>query len=120
MSKDMETTNGAPRHERRPRTAARTPAAPARTVEQLLEREQALALAGLSRNLGDLGAELAGAVGGSPVARHPALAGGAALLFGVLGGTTVLRGFGPILRLFGATAARTLPLAFGLTRGRFF
>lgn len=114
---DMGTTSGARPHEHEPRTPARTPA---RTVEQLLEHEQALALAGLSRNLGDLGAELAGAVGSSPVARHPALAGGAALLFGALGGTTVLRGLGPILRLFGATAARTLPLAFGLTRGRFF
>jgi len=93
----------------------------ARTVEELLEAERARALAGLSRSLGDLGTELGDAVERSPLARHPALAGGAALVLGVLGAPMIARALGPSLRLLGATAERALmlaPLALGLSRHR--
>ncbi len=82
-----------------------------------------MALAGLSRSLGDLGSEFTGAVGRSPFARHPALTGALALLLGMLGGRTALRGLGPALRLVAATAGHALtlaPLALGLSRRRFF
>jgi hypothetical protein len=96
----------------------RRPTGEARTVDELLLREHARALAGLDRSLDGLRAELEAALERSPVARHPVLACAAAIALGVLGAPLLLRGLGLVLRPLGPAAELALKLAPGLVRNR--
>ena len=93
----------------------------ARTVEELLRAEQARALAGLTCSIEGLGTELSEALGRSPAARHPLLAGSVALLLGLAGAPGLARGFGRAMSVFGSAADRALALAalaLGMSRRR--
>lgn len=90
-----------------------------RTVEELLDLEQARALAGLAHGLRGLGTELGDALRRTPVGRHPLLTGAAAAALGLLAAPLLVRGAGSALRLAGAAGAGAAPgFALGLLRKR--
>jgi hypothetical protein len=86
-------------------TSPRTLRRPRPTVEQLLDREEALAIQRLADSVQNLGEDMCTMAELRPrIRRHPVLATGLAALLGFFGGPPVLRGLERV-----ATAAAGLP-----------
>jgi len=98
------------------KTTPRTPRRPRLTVEQLLDREEALAIQRLADSVQNLGEDVFAMTELRPrIRRHPFIAAGLGALLGFVGGPIILRGLKRVVSAAAGVPAlhssvpRTLP-----------